>query len=697
MLKIIILIFLSITPQAFAQLNVDSLWNAHKSADEPKQIEIINRLARYYLTISKFDSALILHNKILEYAELNSIDSLKAMLYSNLVYIYREKDQLDIALEYSNKALDYAIKMDNKNLQSRILINTARIYGKEGNLRREIEYTKRSLRIAEELDLKLDMAIANGNLANSYYIQGYYETAINYTLKSMEISKQIKDSIGIGYMSMQMGDNYVATKKYDEAIDYFKRAIKIFSDENASMEKADAQIGLGLILTAKNDTSEAYKTFKEAKKTYEGLNLDNGKTHAIKSLAELFFKQNKLSKARTNAQIALDYFKENDIKLDIIDTYLLLTEISLNLTELKNAKDGLDKVEKLIDDKTKLSLWENYYRQKSKYYELLGQHELAFKNNKLLMEIKDSIQNITNTAQALDLQIKYDVEAKQKENELLVTQNKLQQLKAEESETFRNFSILTIILLVIVGLVLFNRYRAKTHLNNKLREANATKDKFFSIISHDLINPFTTLLGYTDMLIMEYKNFSEEERKDYVGSIQKSAKHTFNLLENLLNWSSSQRGNIKINKTKLSVALLVDGAFKLVSETAKNKNIKLVKEIPLELMVNADEETISTVIRNLVTNAIKFTPENGNVTVSANEQNTKVNISVKDNGIGIATRNLNKIFRIDSHHTTKGTANEKGTGLGLILCKEFMKKNGGNISVNSEIGIGSKFTVSLPK
>lgn len=696
--KTVIIIFLLFASQSFSQLNVDSLWNVHnKSTNEETKIKVLSRLAKYYLYSNNTDSSLILSQKVLDYAKRNDIDSIKGEAYSKLTLIYIYKDQHSLALKFSNKALEYAVKSDNKLLQSIILGNIAIIFAKEGKIHKEIEYTKRSLIIAEELESKIDVTIALGNLAQAYYTLGYHETAINYTLESMKISKEIKDSVGIGYMNMQMGDNYEAIKKYDEAFEYYKNAVEIFEKENIPKQKANALEHCGSILVDKKSYSEATNYFSEAFATYEKLNDKSSIALVERSISKLFLKQNKIIKAEQYALSAFNYYKNTELKPALFNSSILLTKINIKLRNTAEAKRFLDLAQQLVQELYDLPKRVKFQEQKSNYYELVGNYKLAFQNQKLLNELLDSIQIKKDFTKALDIQIKYDAEKKQEENELLQTQNKLQQLKAEESRVFRNFSILTIFLLVLVGIVLFIRYRAKIQLNNKLREANATKDKFFSIISHDLKNPFTTLLGYTDMLILEYKNFSEEERKNYIGSIQKSAKHTFNLLENLLSWSRTQRGEIQIQKTELSVSELIDRTFTLVSETAKNKNIELRKEISNELTIFADDETISTVIRNLVTNAIKFTKENGLVKVSAIEQNNNVQISVEDNGIGIDPNNVVNLFRIDFHHTTEGTANEKGTGLGLILCKEFMKKNDGEIFVESTLGKGSRFTISLTK
>jgi len=231
----------------------------------------------------------------------------------------------------------------------------------------------------------------------------------------------------------------------------------------------------------------------------------------------------------------------------------------------------------------------------------------------------------------------------------------------------------------------------------ELKEANATKDKFFSIIAHDLKNPFGALKNLTEILKDMYNEFSEEEKTEIISEMYKSAHKVYELLENLLTWSRSQRGKIEFQPEETNLKLIIYNSFELLKEAANKKNIKLTDATPDEFIINCDVNMITTVVRNLVSNAIKFTPEGGEIKIFTEENDQEVIVSVQDSGIGIAKEDIAKLFRIDVHHTTIGTSDEKGTGLGLILCKEFIDKHNGRIWVESEPGRGATFKFALPK
>ncbi len=241
--------------------------------------------------------------------------------------------------------------------------------------------------------------------------------------------------------------------------------------------------------------------------------------------------------------------------------------------------------------------------------------------------------------------------------------------------------------------------KALTELQNsekKLFQLNATKDKFFSIIAHDLRNPFNQLLGLTDLMLENYNDYSFADLKEYIGLLNKSARNGYNLLENLLEWARSQSGRKEINPFNFALIQVFQKAADLVQTSAINKNIKIISRISEAINVFADVNVINTVFLNLISNAIKFTKSGGEIIIDAIEKDNYVIISVKDNGVGISEENINKLFKIDIHHSTKGTNNEAGTGLGLILCYEFIQLSKGKIWVESEMGVGSTFYFSLP-
>jgi signal transduction histidine kinase len=232
--------------------------------------------------------------------------------------------------------------------------------------------------------------------------------------------------------------------------------------------------------------------------------------------------------------------------------------------------------------------------------------------------------------------------------------------------------------------------------NEQLLVLNSTKDRFFSIIAHDLRNPFHTVSGFAEILINDYKKLSPEKIERFLSLIYTSSLSGHNLLENLLQWSRSQTGRISYSPAKLNLTAIAEETISLLEGNARSKNITLQSLIDQNITVLADENMLKTIFRNLVSNAIKFTPENGTVTIKAASSNLQVEVTVADTGVGIPKENLSLLFRIDATVTTKGTANEAGTGLGLILCKEFIEKHHGKIWVESEEGKGSQFKFTLP-
>lgn len=230
----------------------------------------------------------------------------------------------------------------------------------------------------------------------------------------------------------------------------------------------------------------------------------------------------------------------------------------------------------------------------------------------------------------------------------------------------------------------------------KLRKANAAKDRFLTIIAHDLKTPFNSLIGYSELLIEDIQNKNFEKIDIYAHHINKVSSQTFNLLKNLLEWSLTQTGNTSCNPEYFKLLDITNEVIAFQTDFADQKKISLSSTIPDMLIVFADKNMITTIIRNLISNAIKYTNVGGKISLSAIADQEKTKITVTDTGIGITDRNLDKLFRIDENFSTAGTANEKGTGLGLILCKEFTESHHGEIWVESEVGKGSIFSFTIP-
>lgn len=234
------------------------------------------------------------------------------------------------------------------------------------------------------------------------------------------------------------------------------------------------------------------------------------------------------------------------------------------------------------------------------------------------------------------------------------------------------------------------------------KELNADKDKFFSIISHDLRNPFNVLLGNAQLMFEMTDQLSKQDIQEMSRSIFNQAKAAHRLLENLLTWSRLQRGRIEYDPASVNLQKLAGNTIALLQGAAKQKQITLKQTIDESIVAEADKDMIDLVIRNLTSNALKFTPEGGQITLSAqnvpsdDKDGNWIEININDTGVGISQEDLDLLFKLEHHHTTPGTAQEQGTGLGLILCREMVEKNGGKIWIESEVGQGTTVKFTLP-
>lgn len=232
--------------------------------------------------------------------------------------------------------------------------------------------------------------------------------------------------------------------------------------------------------------------------------------------------------------------------------------------------------------------------------------------------------------------------------------------------------------------------------NQELLKLNSEREKFYSIIAHDLKSPFQGLIGSSEILAEQYNSLSEKEKLSFIDGIKNLSRNSYRLLENLLEWTMLQTGNMSFTLEHFNLLVELHPTISLLKQTASNKEIEFNYEIDNMLFISADKNMLSTIIRNLVSNSIKFTNRNGKINLTVEKIDGSIKFSVSDNGIGMEKEILDKLFTLDKSYRNKGTENEKGTGLGLLLCKEMIERHGGNISVNSESEKGTTFYFTLP-
>jgi len=320
----------------------------------------------------------------------------------------------------------------------------------------------------------------------------------------------------------------------------------------------------------------------------------------------------------------------------------------------------------------------NRLKKQKKYLEgiiELRTHEINVKNSKLL-EQTETLSQI---------------------NEVLVERNQQIEMRDEEIQATNEYLKDTNEQLIEKQEIILLQAEELKEANLKLKETDAAKDKFFSIIAHDLRGPFSAFLGLTEIMAEESSSYTIDQIQEFSVDMRKSASNLYRLLENLLQWSKMQQGLVPFNPELIPLNPLINECIVLATEQAKNKGIEITYDIADDLKVFSDTNMLQAVIRNLVSNAMKFTPKGGKISVSAIETNDKnVEISIQDSGIGMTSEMVNNLFRLDVKTNRRGTEGEPSSGLGLLLCKEFVEKQRGTIRVESEVGKGSAFKFTLP-
>jgi len=272
---------------------------------------------------------------------------------------------------------------------------------------------------------------------------------------------------------------------------------------------------------------------------------------------------------------------------------------------------------------------------------------------------------------------------------LIVDHSKIYRLALARSEELKKLNDR-------LELIVDERTKKITEYSQELQLANTTKDKFFSIIAHDLKNPFNTLIGYSEILKNEFEELREDEIHEHLSIIHSTSKNGYVLLDNLLQWAQTQTNQITFNPELIHLKSLVQDCIEGIENQSRFKDIELVNSISTNHTINGDVNQIKTIVRNLISNAIKYTSRNGLVIIKSEENIDEMQITVKDTGVGISENDIQNLFKIDRIFSTPGTNHERGSGLGLVLCKEFIEKHGGKIWVKSTEGKGSEFVFAIP-
>lgn len=655
------------------QAQIDSLTAALQTADESKQSELRYRLSLLYAN-TNFPKSVEFANQALASPH-KPADEIN--IRQHLGSLYHRTGDMNRAIDNYKQALLLSNEAGNERQRAQANMALGGAYFIIGNLGESLDNYLQALRFYEQQrDQNRMVSVFNG-LANIYTKQNNFSKALEYNLKAAQIYEASSDRFRTLLSYDQVGNMYFRQKNYRKANEYFLRSLNLYRELNNRAGEASTLIQLGNISYESGQFDAAAAQYKKSLVLSKQLNMVPLQVTGYNAMALTYEKQKLFDKAIIAAKNAEQLARSSNLKIEL--------ELS--------------------------------YETLSRLYKQVEAHDKATTFETLSKEIKDSLYNDSTLKQLADLQLRYEGEKNQRQIQL---QQKEQQVLASEllrERQLRN-AIIAMLAIVMLGMAVFfylftqnkriaqNLSRQKKELEQttheilrqkeELGQLNTVKDRFFSIISHDLRNNLTTMKLYFDL--MSNPDYTpDEDSGELSRQISSSVENTIDLLENLLVWAQAQIKGIEANPVILDVHHLAEDNISLMGGNAHQKGIRLINKVEADITAFADEDMLNLVLRNLISNAIKFTPQHGSITISANSADTYTHIHVADTGVGISPQSIEKLFVKNINPTTLGTANEKGTGLGLILCKEFIEKNNGRITVTSTPGKGSTFTVVIPQ
>ncbi|HNP19871.1 MAG TPA: tetratricopeptide repeat-containing sensor histidine kinase [Fulvivirga sp.] len=532
-----------------------------------------------------------------------------------------------------------------------------------GNLPASLDYYQQSLALKKQLNLEDQLVQTYNNIAMVYKNLGNLEKALLYNKKSMAVKGVLNDTFSLSISYLNLGNIYRQMKQYDSAIMSQKTALKLSEGIKDTVGIAYAMYNLGSAYYNQKQFVDSEKAYTKALALFKKNNLNSLVMACYNSLSIVMREANNLNKATEYALNALELAKQFNTKPEL----KLIYETLYNLSKVK------------------------------------GDFETALMYHEQFTAYSDSLLNQQKIEAIKELETNFEITQRDSKIELLNKNHELNTLALSQAKRTKVLFIILSLLLLGILVVTYRNFKIKkksekelSEKNNQLKELNAAKDKFFAIIAHDLRNPLSAFQSLSTGLAENFKQLSENDLENYLVNLKKSSEQLVNLLHNLLQWALSQTNKLTKHTEPLDINAILQKNIDLLKENAAQKKVSIKTEISSDSIAFGDAHTIDIVFRNLISNAIKFNNPGGDIVIKTKKEENQLTISIIDTGIGMTEDDTRKLFSIVEDTSSIGNSREKGTGLGLILCKEFIDKNNGEIMVESKIGEGTIFNVILP-
>ncbi len=628
-------------------------------------------------------------------------------------HFFEEDNQKSIEknLEYSTSQLNKAVEESDLHAQAKILTELGLIhFTQANNYERGMNYFTQALTLEDSLNLHHEQIFTYLAIARVFEDVSDYQKSIHFLDLSMSLNEQSKDVTILVLILNTLGRNHAALGHIEKAFEQYELALGYKDQLDDPETEAEVYFNLGNLDLMQGKFAISLENHKKALAIRRNEKDKKKEATSLHTIGILYRSMKNSDRALANHVAALEIRQQLKDKKGMAESFNNIGELYYHKKNPKRAISNLQLGLAAAQESQYQEEIRKSYEYLSLCYSALADYKKALEYKDLFLAIHDFIQHEKSEHQILDTQNRYDLTKKETQIDKLETDRLQREKELQNQKKIQNFLVVIIALGAIISLLGIYLYMMKRKSNIALKVANdevneknielsnlnATKDKFFSIISHDLKGPLNSLTSFSGLLINHLDSLSKEEIQMLAKDLDKSLKNLFVLLENLLEWSRSQTGNIEFKPVPFDLGAVLQQNKELLSTQAQNKKITILSEVNSEVIVHAHQQSVNTVVRNLLSNAIKFTPEGGVIALALQQTNNEALVSISDTGVGMSSEVMDKLFRIDAKHSTQGTANEKGTGLGLILCKEFIEKNGGRIWVKSETGKGSVFSFTLP-
>jgi len=610
-------------------------------------------------------------------------------------------------------SLENKIKTEKQDtIRIKLLYQLSKELYQNRDFKKALLYNEQRLTLVKKAGTSRDLAVAYSNIGTCYNELAFYDKAIAFYYKALQTCDKYKINDNKIYANVfrSIGMVYDNLNNSDLAHIYYTRSLEIYKKMKSEPGIANCLSEIGIIYDKEKKYTEALQNYRQANQLYIKLQDAEGSFSTNNNIGLLYQNTKRYDSALYFYNKCVDI--ANQMKAD----YLLIPA-RLNLGNLYNmtgkyalAYSSISQGLALAKSQAELPMMQKGYEYLSDYYSKVKDFEKAYKYLDTSAILKDSLYSSEINSKTAEMQAKYEFEKNEVDNERLQRENVSQSLALSKKTNLIHWLILTLTLIILASAAIIRNTRIKKKTAKELRIKNLeienqkkeleslviTKDKFFSIIAHDLKSPFNSLLGFSDLLYENFSELDDTEKYEYIEQVHHSSQGLFELLENLLQWSRAQMGKMEWNPEKVDMKKNFADNLSILQIGLNNKMISIESDLNSNATVYADPNMVLTIVRNLLTNALKFTDKGGIIKIHSTPMDGHMKFTISDNGMGISEENQKKLFQIDEKFKTNGTAGEKGTGLGLLLCKEFVKINKGEIWVESELGKGSSFSFTLP-